>query len=1708
MDQLLFLLCCSVLMPPTALSPLYLITAPNIIHVGVPETIAIQLDGIEKSVKMKVYLFDINTYTRCSDEVEFELNAKNDYCDYKDIVALPRRIKEAKIWSRRTKYINLVVQCPELFTERRMVPILLSSKKGYIFIQTDKPIYTPNENVQFRIFTLDRYMRPVDETIKITTYNSRDMRFPSYLLNSKYGLFQKLKIPGIAKPGIWRIEAQFDDSPMSMASAQFEVKEFVLPSFSVVVNLEHAFYLVTKAEFKFDISAQHTYGKGVEGMAYVRFGIIDGMQNKTYIRGLEQQLQIKRGSVESSLITATLEKKLKNLGRMTDFVGYHLYMAVTVFETASGEMEESEVKNVKLVSSPYVIDLSKTRDYFIPRFPFYVLAKVTYPDGTPASGVPVRLEGTMPKNTMENGQAEFVIQKLADKEDSFNIKVIAGDGAETTEANKNVSSYHSNNKRYLNINVPRDVIDPSSSILAEVQSDSTPDSQDSKHYYYIATSKGKILKMGKALKGDFVKIPIQLSTAMVPAFRLVTYYYANIEGNTEMVANSAWIDVKDVCEGKITIKDMPNTYRPGSEVSLHIKTEDQGKLSLGIVDTAAYVLNSKNRLKPVKVFEEMNSYDLGCTYGGGANSVGVFMDAGLTFISNVHTSEIRTGYSCKTDNKRMKRSLDIQQQYMGKANQYNNNLKKCCMDGLTLIPMKRSCKDRAVRIKDDECRKVFLTCCDFGVEQRKNQSQKLNTIGRQIGDNEDDVFDEHSVNIRSYFPQSWHWKTYSGTHAGENQFNVVLPDSITTWEVQAVGMFNNKGFCVAEPKTIKVFKEFFISLRLPYSVKRNEQLEVRAILYNYHHDEIQVKVYMKPVDNLCSPATGRNQERNVTVQAKSAISVYFSVVPLTIGDIPITVAAYRTGFSKISDVVTKKLKVLGEGVLKTEEQSISIDPRGKYCIPFRKRFHVERQQNSRSSYQVLEAKPPNMVPDTKSYLYIRARGHVMGETVENSLSPEGIDKLIQLPTGCTEQTTSKLAPTVFAVNYLDKSDQWLYLRPELKDDALSHIRAGYKRILEHKSAIGAYGSFNDYPGSTWLTAFIVKILSIASTQVEVKEDSVQDSVSFLLQSQTPAGEFYDAFPMFPTLQAGIKEESAKVPTTAFVAIALMRSRVFFHEGLEIRKHVDANISKAIEYLSGELANIERPYSLIITAYALALFDPESSAAREADEKLKAIAMYDQENAVRFWDDEGAPHSGGTGQPGRGQASAVNVETTAYALLQTLAMKDLQYAKPIVKWLTEQRSFGGGYRSTQDTVVALEALSEYSIATFQPEQLDLHFTFSHPKQKSKQVLNVQQRNALLQDELKFPFGYNISIEVKGKGTGTLTFLKSYLLLSEPKNTCDYFRLEVMVKGKVEYEAPEYNYEDYDKLMPADQPLSEIDWFDLRSRARRQAPDPEEDRTIYYEVCAWHEPDKNRRASGMAIVDISLLSGFEPKAADLNKLKTLVDRYINEYEFKDGRVLLYLEKVTEHRECIVFAAKQIIPIGLIQPASATLYDYYNPSTKCTIFYNAPEQNTIALKLCQHDVCQCAEGRCPRMKKTFSTELAEDARVRFACYSPIVDYAFVANVLQIDTIGSFQVYKVAITKRIKLASDESIQVNDIRHFLKSTACPLKLEPLKSYLFMGKDGQTKDENHNTQYILDSKSWVEEMPSQEKCKGTRQRRVCKELDQFIDDLKTTGCQL
>lgn len=73
---------------------------------------------------------------------------------------------------------------------------------------------------------------------------------------------------------------------------------------------------------------------------------------------------------------------------------------------------------------------------------------------------------------------------------------------------------------------------------------------------------------------------------------------------------------------------------------------------------------------------------------------------------------------------------------------------------------------------------------------------------------------------------------------------------------------------------------------------------------------------------------------------------------------------------------------------------------------------------------------------------------------------------------------------------------------------------------------------------------------------------------------------------------------------------------------------------------------------------------------------------------RFWKDS-LQHKDSS-VPNTGTARMV--ETTAYALLTSLNLKDINYVNPIIKWLSEEQRYGGGFYSTQVTFLCLVSSS--------------------------------------------------------------------------------------------------------------------------------------------------------------------------------------------------------------------------------------------------------------------------------------------------------------------------------------------------------------------------------------------------------------------------------
>ncbi|XP_029458609.1 complement C4-A-like [Rhinatrema bivittatum] len=1671
---LLFILCINALLLNSEETKSYLITAPNVVHVGTEETVAIQLHGAQSPITIQVYFEDEIKRIRLSKTFNFNLSKDNSYQEVQSILIDPEFWARAEMSKRRQKpYVLLVAENKELFGGRKTTRILLSSRKGYIFIQTDKPIYTPKEKVKFRVFTLDNYMKPVDDNIQIQVLNEKDLVVKTDQLRSRKMLSEMFEIPDIAQPGMWKIVAWFLGFEMSKASTKFDVRKYELPTFEVKIIPSKPYYHVNDSSFSFDIHAKHSYGKAVVGIVFVRFGLLI-KQNKTFVPGLEQQASMKDGKATVILYTSALEAKIDK--SIDSLKGENLYIALTAVETASGEIREEEYTGIKFLSSPYTIDLSKTKHFFVPGAPFSIMASITFADGSPASDVPciltINVDGSQILQQTRRSNQEGLLSLVHEIPVSAN-KLDVMVTAEGGEPGMTISakSYQSPSKSFLGISVPHTVLEPGEAIDITLKDIHQSDNGNVDYFYYMIVTKGKVIQMGR-VQSPMKTFKLSITKAMVPAFRLIAYYF--IRNQNEIIADSVWIDIKDVCEGKIEVRPGKEKYKPADFMKLSIETAHGGTVALVVVDTAVFILNNRNKLTSKKVFDVMNSYDLGCSIGGGANTFGVFTDAGLAFVTNTMTSAMREDYVCQESfSGRSKRSADFHQTVINIAKKYEDaQTRKCCYDGMKLNPMRFSCDKRLTKVRGTNlCKEAFKDCCERIAIVRKKLKEQNTGLARTSTTEDLDIFDESSVKLRSEFPESWWWTAETVKGPGIHWISKIIPDSITTWEIQAVH-FHDRGFCVAEPKTFQAFQDVFLSLRLPYSVKRYEQLQVKAIVYNYQSESIKVTVKMEAVKELCSPASsGKIAQQHLTVPANSAVPVYFSVVPMEVGEIPITVSAWSSEES--IDSVMKKLTVVSEGILRTEDIT-------KY-------LSNGRREN------VNLIKPSNMIPDTDSHIFMSLKGDIMGESIENCLSSNTIDDFIRVPTGCGEQTMVKMAPAMYAIEYLDVSEQWVQLKEDRKDEAIQMIDKGYTRMLTFQNRDGSFAIYRGYEGGTWLTAFVVKVFIKCMGYIHVEISYIHKAVSFLIQNQRNDGSFHDPYPVMDReMQGGIRLSEGDLSLTAFVTIALHHALSTYKSSEN--KTVKTSIENAIGYMERKLDYQLSPYSAAITAYALSLVNPNTNGVLKAEQILSGKSVFVKETKLRYW-----PAS----------TEAISIETTSYALLQALIKGNITYAKTIANWLIEKRKYGGGFCSTQDTVVALEALSKYSLQTVN-DPINLKIDITDPGRGKGQIIHLKNDNALTEEKLQFEFGNKINVAVSGQGTGSMTILKVYHSSEQENNTCNHLTLDVQVNDFLpEPEDLNYNYDDYESVQN-DDPLStmtKLDWFDIRSRRRRDVSASEKKKEdLHYTICIKSEEKDSK--TEMFLVDLTLLSGLEPVTEDLDQLINSADKYIDFYEYKKGKILLYFGKISDGPggDCIKFRVKTINPMGLVQPANAIAYDFYNPSRKCSIFYNAPQKSSLVSTLCQGEVCQCAEGPCPKEKCTFKAKITEETRLWFACYSPIVDYAYRARIKGSTQKNTFTYYEAEITKVFTFTGDETIKKGNIRQFIKRSSCALNLKNNQEYLLMGKDGHTVDSNSKIQYFLDSKVWIEEIPSADVANVSTKRVPFHQLITFMDNYEINQC--
>ncbi|XP_024291842.1 complement C3 [Oncorhynchus tshawytscha] len=1623
----------------SSLGQTYIMVAPNILRVGSEENIYLEssVGGEVNLIVMDFPLKRSKLYEKkqiLGDNNQALHQLKLDQKDFKSNV-------------RGNQYVYLTAS----FRGRQLeTVVLVSFQAGYVFLQTDKPIYNPGEAVKYRLFVTNLEAKAAKGIVGVglksvdgTTISQTKMSL------SVNGLFaQQFLLPDIIKEeGTWTIEVKLQSEPDRVFNTSFDVKKHVLPTFEVTLKTRKQYLHVLDKDFQVDLEAMYFSGTEVVGHAYVMFGYVCKNGTKIQLSTLLQRHKLQTGTTTAILTVAEIIAAAKDVNSIDDILECSLYARATVFTSSGSDIVTAELTGIKVVKSPYSIYFTKSSKFFKPGLPFNLHVYLTDTSGSPVKGIEIEREGQK-YLTDSHGIAVITINTVrTDKTKNVQVTTaVSGLRDSSHQARKDITllAYETKTvKEYIHLSVDKSVVKKDESLYVAVNFLGENGAQVFQHDFisYVVVSKGRIIEMGKWNSKDkaLLKETLKVTPDMLPSFRLVAFYIVPLQGY-DVVADSLWVDVEDQCMGQLKLSIKKSNKRPDfsprEEFSLNVEGDPGAKVGLVVVDKAAYMLSKKGNLTQAKIWDEVERSDKGCTRGGGRNNMAIFSDAGLLFVSNREKTAPRQRFSCDTEvPKRRRRAESLQEAKYELARQYEENAKRCCHDGMMDFPLDYSCEKRSHYITEGpKCVEAFLRCCQ-GIQKDKIRFTTPELILARRNEDFFDDDDEEDIIIRSKFDVSWMWTTIllsdKETHAGivtHEKTNMVLQDSITQWMVLGISTSETKGVCVAEPVEMTVVKNFYVDLRLPYSVVNREQVQIKVVIHNYDEVSQKVTVLLKASEDLCTATNYRGSYREIIiVDKKSQKVLYITVIPMKPGKHQITVTA-RSEYYR--DGIEKQLLVVPEGVemAKLEERLLQPD------------FMNGKQTGK------VDINLKNKLPETMSSTYITIEGDSLADTVINSIGGAVLSKLINKPGGCVEQNLISMTAPIIATHYLDHANAWEEVGVEKRAEALEYVKLGYRKHLSYKNSDDTYSPYeNGGIPSTWVTAYTAKVFAMVYMFGDVEDIRVCKPLKFLVKKQNSAGIFQEDAPIKNFMLTGGIHTEGDVATTAFVLIAMQETLGIckdYYTGL------DGVMNKSSDYIFNALPAQSSPYSVAISSYALAL-------TKKPEWKEKILKELDRTST------EGT-HWGGNDDKG--------VEATGYALSALVTLGELKRSEAVSDWLVAKSQANGQFGNTQCTIVVFQALSLFQKQKPAPPGNDIRVSLSvnspfHKGQSSSIEWNLDQRSRFMSRSERIPQLTDFTFEAKGSGRAKLKVLTTYYaMLVKEQSVCKGFNMSHSIEKINEAQAPDGVVGVY-KLTICVRPL---------------------------------EGTSNK----MAILDVSLPSGFVPDYKSLNELLSRRDKLIHFYqldkELSDkGSLIIHIYDLSPSLNsdyCVPVTLYQEFTVRLLQPSSIRVYSYYQSEKSCTRFYSPFKSSTDEDIICSKNGCACIDKNCPSVKKAES--LTASDREEEACVGTNPVYNIQVKHIKEDE-NTLIKYKMEIQKAYKLGNDLQVDVKTERDFYAHRMCQtsLGLKKDKLYLFIGnpKDIILGDDDSYS-YVLSGNTWLEEFES-----GGEQAT-------FLNKLETSGC--
>ncbi|NWI96007.1 A2ML1 protein, partial [Pitta sordida] len=681
--------------------------------------------------------------------------------------------------------------------------ILICKTRSGTIIQTDKPVYQPGQTVKFRIVTLD------EEFIALNDSDPKDNQIEQWL-------------NVVPQDGIADLSFQLSDEPLlgtyiinvtsAKAYGSFSVKEHVMQKFEVIFEAPKHIYALDST-FPLRVCGRYTHGKSVQGRIHV---------------SLCQK-------IAPFLPSASKPDLCHKFNNQTDEAGcLFINVSLSSFSRDFQYYRDSIVAEASLVedgtgvqiNSSSLIIVSKTaarvvfetpNEYYIPGVPYRGKIKVQDHYGTGIKNRKVHLVIKFMRRrfiktyiTDGSGIASFNLDTTAWNSSSVSLegRLTLEDVMHTprktdvsyTNAYLHLQPFHVTTKSFLDIHPPTETLPCGLKQYVQVtftlhRDDLGKDTNRIGFAYYVTSKSGivvrgqRIIQVGKLnmLKGSF-SIPLTFTADLSPSPSLVVYAIFPSGGVT---ADSIHFDVALCFQNQVKVGFPHKEAHTESTVQLQLQGAPGSLCAVQAVDESMIFMRPESELTSQMVY-------------------GLFPAA------------YQRGYPAQVEE-----LSDSCIQPQSTSSLLQGKLQNSFWPDIFNL-----FRNMGLKVFSNLAIKKPSQCSRWMDRKPAMEGQRITKKQPQ--------FTTHG-RLHHYLSETWIWNLFPVGSNGSRNVSVTTPAAAAQWKVKMFCL-TGRGFGLAPTTSLRTIQPFFVDVTLPYSVIHGETFLMKATVFNYLQQCIQIHV--------------------------------------------------------------------------------------------------------------------------------------------------------------------------------------------------------------------------------------------------------------------------------------------------------------------------------------------------------------------------------------------------------------------------------------------------------------------------------------------------------------------------------------------------------------------------------------------------------------------------------------------------------------------------------------------------------------------------------------------------------------------------------------------------------------------------------------------------------------------------------------------------